>query len=79
VSKPYEGEGGCGTHLALVLQDNLALVRDARKNTLLKDKDILLVKTEVVALLEELLRRTAGRTAGHDIPGDGGGGSTVSL
>ncbi|KAH6609319.1 hypothetical protein Trco_002665 [Trichoderma cornu-damae] len=61
--------GGDG-HLALALQEDLALVGDARQDALLEDLDIVLVEPEEVVVGEEVLGGPASRTAGHDIPGD---------
>lgn len=57
-------------NLALALQDDLALIGDARQNTLLKDLDVLLLEAKEVVLGEKLLGGFAGRSAGHDVPGN---------
>lgn len=63
--------GGDGD-LALGLEEDLAIVGDARKNTLLKDLDVVFAQAKEVVLAEELLGGTTGRTAGHDVPGHNG-------
>lgn len=55
-------------YLRLRFHQNLTLVGDARQNTLLEDDHVVLGQPEVVVLLEELLRRLASRSTGHDIP-----------
>ncbi|KAI6761286.1 hypothetical protein HG531_001839 [Fusarium graminearum] len=55
------------SNLALGLEENLAIVGDARQNTLLEDLDVLLAQAKVVVLLEELLGGTASRAASHDL------------
>lgn len=58
----------CHGDLALVLQQDLAVVADAWEHTLLEEDDVVPVETEVLVLLEELLRRLAGRARSHDVP-----------
>ena len=57
-------------YLGFALQHDLALVGDARQDTLLKNRDIALIQTKVVVLLEELLCRLARRPTGHHVPGN---------
>lgn len=58
------GDGDSGPRL----EDDLAFVGDARENTLFEKNNILRFETEVVVLLKEFLRGTAGGTRGHDVP-----------
>ncbi|KAI6769872.1 hypothetical protein HG530_004501 [Fusarium avenaceum] len=68
---------GGNSNLALGLEENLAIVGDARQDTLLEDLDVLLVQTKVVILLEELLAtlgsratKTSSLATSHEDNGD---------
>ena len=56
------------TYLWFALKKYLTIIRNTRKNSLLKDHDVLLGETKVLVFLEELLCRPSRRSTGHDIP-----------